>query len=53
MVDSNHTDIQSSHFVPTELPTAIDHYMCHICQYVVWQPKECPKCNSVYCHDCN
>lgn len=46
-------EVQSSHFVPTELPNAIDHFLCRLCGYVVFQPKECPKCNCVYCHECN
>jgi hypothetical protein len=39
------TDIQSSSFMPTELPMVIDHFICKICGFVVFQPKECPKCN--------
>jgi Galactose oxidase, central domain len=46
-------DVQSSNFVPTELPGAVDYFLCRICGYVVHQPKECPKCNCVYCFDCN
>ena len=45
-------EVQSSNFVPTELTNVIDHFLCRICNFVVWQPKECPKCNSVYCHTC-
>ena len=46
-------DIQSSNFVPTELSQAIDHFVCRLCNFVVIQPKECPKCNCVYCFQCN
>lgn len=53
MVDYSEMDIQSGNFMPTELPNAMDHFLCRICQFVVFQPKECPKCNSVYCHECN
>jgi len=45
-------EVQSSNFVPTELTNVIDHFLCRICKYVVLQPKECPKCSSVYCHPC-
>lgn len=38
--------------MPTELSNVIDHFLCRLCKYVVWQPKECPKCNSVFCHEC-
>lgn len=46
-------EIGTNNFVATELPTAVDHFICRICKFIVYQPKECPKCNSVYCHECN
>jgi len=46
-------EIGSGNFMPTELAQAVDHFECRICKFIVYQPKECPKCNSVYCHDCN
>jgi hypothetical protein len=39
--------------MPTELTNVIDHFLCRICKLVVFQPKECPKCTSVYCFECN
>lgn len=36
----------------TELPNVIEHFICRLCSLVVFQPKECPKCNSVFCHEC-
>ena len=56
MVDQNRVqalDVQSTQFVATELPDIIDHFLCKICNYVVYQPKECPKCSSVFCFECN
>lgn len=54
MVDSltGLVDIQSQHFIPTELPTAIDYFICKLCTYVVIAPKECPNCQCIYCTDC-
>eukprot|EP00347_Sterkiella_histriomuscorum_P011771 403371155 len=39
--------------MPTELPDVIDHFLCKICRLVVYQPKECSRCASLYCFDCS
>lgn len=46
-------EVQSSNFQATELPNVIDHFLCKACSFVVYQPKECSKCSSVYCHECS
>ena len=29
-----------------------EFYICGICKLVVLEPKECSKCNTVYCEEC-
>ena len=52
MEGSGSYEVNVQNFVPTELSNVIEHFLCRLCKLVVWQPKECPKCNSVFCHEC-
>jgi hypothetical protein len=30
----------------------IDHFVCPLCSYIVYEPKECPNCQQLYCFKC-
>lgn len=47
-------EVQSNQFVSQDLPEiVINHFLCKICGLIVVLPKECPKCASLYCFECN
>ena len=52
MVESTPFEVSVSQYVPTEMANVIDHFIYHLCTNVVYQPKECPKCEKCYCFDC-
>ena len=52
MVDSTPEEVSLTQYVPTDIPNVIDHFICKLCNSVVFQPKECSKCEQAYCFNC-
>ena len=52
MVEATPYEVSISQYTPSEVSTVIEHFICKICKFVVYQPKECPKCEQAYCFDC-